>query len=129
MPWIATNATTGMPSPEQDRLFDEVSQDLTAALAHRLEAELDTAFHPCDATLRFSFGKVSVAYTVVEAISEQGRGCTWREQYVSHAHNILWLKTIFVRGECRHRVCDEFEIYPDAIEQYHLRRNQACSAE
>ena len=104
-----------MPLPEQDKLFDEFSQDLTAALAHRLEAELDTAFHPCDATLWFHFGKVTVTYTVVEAIGSQGSGCTWRVQYVSHAHNILWLKTIFVRGQCRHRVCDEFEIYPDDI--------------
>ena len=129
MPWIATNATTGMPSREQDRLFDEVSQDLTAALAHRLEADLDTIFHPCGVTLWFDFGKVTVTYTVVEAIGSQGSGCTWRVRYVSHGGKILWLKTNFVRGQCRHRVCDEFSVYPDQIGPKRRRRSQACSAE
>ena len=126
MPWIATNATTGMPS--QQFLFDEVSQDLTAALKHRLDP--DTVYHPCDTTLWFTFGKVTVTYTVVEAIGSQGSGCTWRVRYVSHGGKILWLKTNFVTGQCRHRVCDEFTIYPDEIIfPKRRRRSQACSAE
>ena len=126
MPWIATNATTGMPSLQF--LFDEVSQDLTAALKHRLDP--DTVYHPCDTTLWFDFGKVTVTYTVVEAIGSQGSGCTWRVRYVSHGGKILWLKTNFVRGQCRHRVCDEFTTYPDEIIfPKRRRRSQACSAE
>ena len=115
MPWIATNATTGMLSPEQDRLFDEVSQDLTAARAHRLEKDLDNFCHPCDATECFDFGKVTVTYTVVEELKGQGSLITWRVRYVSHGGSILWLRTIFVRGQCRHKVCDEFQMSPDQI--------------
>ena len=132
MPWIATSATTGMLELEQATLFNDVAKDLQAARAHKLQNAIgDDAYSRSLHTTRwFDFGKVTVIYKVVEALSMQGSGCTWRVPYTSHAGTILWLKTNFLTGQRRHRVCDEFTTYPDEIIfPKRRRRSQACSAE
>ena len=77
--WIPTDALTGIPLDSNSQVYSAVQDDLRHALRHRVDdwnlGEGETRF--------FTFGQVTVTYTVVEPISDQGSGCTFRTQYVS----------------------------------------------
>ena len=106
--WIATDALTGIPLDSNPRIYSEVQDDLLNALRHRV----DDFLHRKGQTLFRSFGQVTVTYTVVERISDQGSGCTFRTQYVSHGGTIVWIHTIYHKRTMRHTLTDTFTIWP-----------------
>ena len=106
-PWFAADAETGLPC-DNPLLYQEVIEDLAAARAHRLWA-WDMARGE---TLFYTFGRVTVIYTVESPVEGQGSGCDWRVTYISHAGTVLWFYMVFARHEMRMNTRSWFTIYP-----------------
>ena len=106
-PWFAANAETGLPC-DNPLLYQEVKEDLEAARDHRMSAWRNNRGE----TVYYTFGGVTVIYTVVLPVTEMGSGCDWQATYVSHAGTVLWFYMGFARRTLRMHSSSTFTVYP-----------------
>ena len=106
-PWFAAHSGSGLPC-DDPLLFGDVRDDLEEARRHRI-ARWDVE---AGGTLFYTFGMVTVLYTVVRPATVHGSGCLWRATYTSHGGNVLWHYMEFIRGQMRLRHREEFIVYP-----------------
>ena len=97
---------------EQERLFEEVKDDLDKALDIVLTRDWQDVRE--GQTIWKEAGSVTKLYTLVESLASvpMGEPMTWRIHYISHRGTVMWLNTTFDRRAWRHEIEDEFSVYP-----------------
>ena len=96
---------------EQERLFEEVKDDLDKALDIVLTIDWQDVRE--GQTIWKEAGSVTKLYTLVESLCSVMRGLpmTVRVHYISHGGTVMWLNTTFDRRAWRHEIEDDFSVY------------------